>query len=125
VTRPEVFSEVEESISWAMEFADGAVARCRSSYGERVSTFRAEAEHGWARFEEPAFYYDEPFLTTSLGPTNFPKVNHQVAQLDGMALELLEGRPSLAPGEMGRRDIAITDAIYAAAKSGQRVQVLS
>jgi predicted dehydrogenase len=42
-----------------------------------------------------------------------------------MALELLEGRPSLAPGEMGRRDIAITDAIYAAAKSGQRVQVLS
>jgi glucose-fructose oxidoreductase len=106
-----------------MEYADGAVATCRASYGKQVSTFRAEAEHGWARFEEPAFYYDEPFLTTSQGPTHFPKVNHQVAQLDGMSLEILEGRPSLAPGEMGRRDITVTEAIYAAARSGRRVEV--
>jgi len=54
---------------------------------------------------------------------NLPKVNHQVAQLDGMAMELLDGRPSLAPGEMGRRDIAIAEAIYAAAKSSRRVEV--
>jgi glucose-fructose oxidoreductase len=40
-----------------------------------------------------------------------------------MALELMSGRPSLAPGEMGRRDIAIVEAIYAAARSGQRVEV--
>jgi glucose-fructose oxidoreductase len=125
VTRPKVFSEVEESIQWTMEFADGAVAHCRSSYGEQVSRFRAEAAHGWAQLEDPAFYYAEPFLTTSRGPSNFPEVNHQVAQLDGMALELLEGRPSLAPGEMGRRDIAIVEAIYAAAMSGQRVEVRS
>lgn len=123
VTLPEVFSEVEESIKWTMEFADGAVARCRSTYAEQVSTFRADADHGWARLEEPAFYYAEPLLTTSRGPVNLPKVNHQVAQLDGMALELLEGRPSLAPGEMGRRDIAITEAIYVAAKVGGRVEV--
>ena len=123
VTLPEVFSEVEQSIHWTMEFADGAVASLRSGYDERVSRFRADAPGGWARLEDPAFYYDEPFLTTSRGPANFPKVNHQVAQLDGMALELIEGRPSLAPGEMGRRDIAITEAIYAAAAGGGRVVV--
>src|SRR5208283_479826 len=67
VTRPEVFSEVEESIGWTMEFADGAVADCRATYAESVSNFRAQADHGWARLEDPAFYYEEPLLTTSLG----------------------------------------------------------
>jgi glucose-fructose oxidoreductase len=123
VTRPKVFSEVEESITWTMEFAGGAVATCRATYGEQVSNFRAEADRGWAQLEDPAFYYAEPMLATSRGPVNLPKVNHQVAQLDGMAMELLDGRPSLAPGEMGRRDIAIAEAIYAAAKSGRRVEV--
>jgi glucose-fructose oxidoreductase len=123
VTLPKTFSEVEESIGWKMEFADGAVADCRATYAEEVSNFRAEADHGWARLEDPAFYYAEPLLTTSRGPVKLPRVNHQAAQLDGMAMELLEGRPSLAPGEMGRRDIAIVEAIYAAASSGQRVEV--
>jgi len=40
-----------------------------------------------------------------------------------MAAEILTGSPSLAPGEMGRRDIAIVKAIYAAAASGQRTEV--
>jgi glucose-fructose oxidoreductase len=123
VTRPEVFSEVEESIRWTMEFADGAAADCRATYSEEVSNFRAEADHGWARLEDPAFYYAEPLLTTSQGPIKLPKVNHQAAQLDGMAMELLDGRPSIVPGEMGRRDVAITEAIYAAARSGGRVEV--
>jgi predicted dehydrogenase len=52
-----------------------------------------------------------------------PRVNHQLAQLDGMAAEILSGGPSLAPGEMVRRDIAIATAIYAAAKRGQRTDV--
>jgi glucose-fructose oxidoreductase len=123
VARPAVFSEVEESIEWTMEFGDGAVANCRTTYSEEVSSFRAEGDHGWAQLEDPAFYYEEPLLTTSRGRAVFPKVNHQVAQLDGMAMELIEGRPSIAPGEMGRRDIAIVEAIYAAAASRGRVTV--
>jgi glucose-fructose oxidoreductase len=123
VTMPKVFSEVEESIRWMMEFADGAVAKCYASYNDQLSSIRAEADKGWAELEYPAFYYDEPILKTSQGKPYFPKVNHQVAQLDGMALELLAGRPSIAPGEMGRRDIVIAEAIYAAAKSGGRVEV--
>ena len=43
--------------------------------------------------------------------------------MDGMAREIMTGQPSAAPGEMGRRDIAITDAIYAAVASGKRVEV--
>jgi glucose-fructose oxidoreductase len=123
VTRPRVFSEVEEEINWTMEFADGAVAKCRATYGAQWSTLRADAAHGWAELEYPAFYYDEPILKTSQGKPHFPNVNHQKVQMDGMALEIMTGKPSAAPGEMGRRDIAITDAIYAAAGSGKRVEV--
>jgi glucose-fructose oxidoreductase len=123
VTMPEVFSEVEESIEWTMEYADGAKADCVATYAGQLSTFRAEADGGWAELVYPAFYYDEPILKTSRGTPHFPKVNHQVAQMDAMALELLSGRPSIAPGEMGRRDVAIVEAIYAAARSGQRVEV--
>jgi glucose-fructose oxidoreductase len=123
VTMPKVFSEVEESITWKAEYADGAMAECKATYTEQLSSLRAEADGGWAELVYPAFYYDEPILKTSQGKPHFPKVNHQVAQLDGMALELMSGRPSIAPGEMGRRDIAIVEAIYAAAMSGQRVEV--
>ena len=123
VTRPELFSDVEESVRWEMEFSDGAKATCLATYGDNVSRFRAESADGWARLEQPAFYYDEPLLTTSKGPVRLPKVNHQAAQMDGMALELLTGQPSRAPGEMGRRDVAIIEAIYSAAMSGQRSTV--
>jgi len=123
VTRPRLFAQVEQSISWTMEFTDGATADCFSSYDRQVSTLRADADHGWARLEDPAFYYDEPLLTTSQGPVERPRVNHQLAQMEGMAAEILSGGPSLAPAEMGRRDIAITTAIYEAANSGGRAEV--
>jgi glucose-fructose oxidoreductase len=123
VIRPELFSEVEESVKWTMEFADGATGKCNATYNETVSHFRAEAAHGWAELGEPAFSYGEPVLTTSRGPLNLPAVNQQVAQLDGIAECLANGRPSPVPGEMGRRDIAIIEAIYASAKNGQRVEV--
>jgi glucose-fructose oxidoreductase len=123
VTRPEVFSEVEESVRWTMEFSDGAEAQCHATYAERVSRFRAEADGGWAQLDEPAFYYDPPRLTTSRGPVNLPDVNQQAVQMDGMARAILSGLPSIASGEMGRRDIAVVEAIYASAASGKRVEV--
>ncbi|MFT3780842.1 MAG: Gfo/Idh/MocA family oxidoreductase [Nibricoccus sp.] len=123
VTRPEIFSEIEESIRWEMHFADGAKGDCLASYAENVSRFRAESDEGWAQLGPPAFYYDTPVLTTSKGRTSLPRVNHQVAQLDGMTLEILTNQPSVAPGEMGRRDLAIIEAIYSAAQTGRRTNV--
>jgi len=122
VTRPELFNEVEEGIRWTLEYADGAVAHGHSSYNENMSWFRAEGPQGWAKIEQ--FGYSGQVLTTSTGPRAFPPVNHQAAQLDGMALSLLHHQPSIVPGEMGRRDMVITEAIYASAKAGgKRVEV--
>ncbi len=123
-SRPEIFNEVEESVHWTMKFADGAKADCHATYAEQVSRFRAEGDGGWAEFSDPAFYYDPPRLTTSRGKVHLPTVNHQVAQLDGIAKCLLTGQPSPVPGEMGRRDMVIIEAVLASARAGgRRVEV--
>jgi len=40
--------------------------------------------------------------------------------MDGFAQCLLTGRPTPVPGEMGRRDMAVVEAIYASAANGSK-----
>ena len=115
VTMPKVFTEVEESITWTAEYADGAKAECKATYAEQLSTIpRRKAQRAGAGDRMPRLptTVSQSLKKVSQGKPHFPKVNHQASQLDGMALELLSGRPSIAPGEMGRRDVAIIEAIY-------------
>jgi glucose-fructose oxidoreductase len=122
--RPKVFAQVEESVSWTMIFGDGATADCLASYDENLSSFRAEGDKGWASLDYPAFYYDPVKLTTSLGPVKLPNRNHQVGQFEGIAATLLDGAPNIIPGSMGRRDMAVVEAIYLSARNhGARVAV--
>lgn len=125
VTRPEIFVEIEESISWTADFADGSVAECRSSYGENISDIRAEGARGWAELPNPAFYYGGQRLLTSTGERVFKARHQQAAQLDAMAESILSNQPCIASGEMGRRDMAIIEAIYRSAESGKRELVKS
>ena len=125
VTRPQVFRRIDQSIGWTMDYADGSAADCRATYDANVSQFRAEGPGGWAELAYPAFYYADPVLVTSRGTPSLPSGNQQLAQLDGMAREILSGQPSLAPGEMGRRDLTVIEAVREAARTGKRVSVRS
>ncbi len=120
--RPGLFNEVEEEISWTMEFAGGARCAGFASYERGANRFRAEAARGWVELE-PAFSYRGIAGRTSRGRMHFPAVNQQAEQMDDFAACILTGRQTPVPGEMGRRDIAIITAIYEAAASGQRVPV--
>jgi len=60
-------------------------------------------------------------VETNKGPLNFgPYINQQSKQMDDFAQCVREGRESRVPGEMGRRDLVIIEAIFRAAKSGKR-----
>lgn len=123
--KPEIFQDVEETITWQMEFAGGAVCEARSSYAEGGNDFRAESEKGWVEFTS-AYIYRGLAATSSRGPLSYrnPEVNQQALQMDAFALDVMNNTPSLVPGEMGRRDMAIVEAIYASAASGgKRVEV--
>ena len=122
-TRPEFFVDVEEGLDWTMEFPNGARAELATSYEQNYGRFRAEAEKEWLAFE-PAFGYRGIKVMTSKGPLNITPVKSQQAlQMDDFAQCVLENRESRVPGEMGRRDMTIIEAIYAAARTGKRTPV--
>ena len=122
--RPEFFRDVEETIEWTMEFADGARGEFITSYNGGINRFRAESDKGWVQIE-PAFSYNGLQGATHAGKLSFePPVNQQARQLDHIAQCVREGRESEVPGEMGRRDLIIIEAIYAsAAQGGKRIEV--
>jgi len=126
-TKPAQFGAgVEESIDWTMEWANGAVCTASTNYVvPGVDRFRAEGPKGFIDFKEKAFTYRGSVVETSRdGKLNYgPFVNQQALQMDDFAQCIREGRESRIPGEMGRRDLCIVEAIYEAARTGKRTPV--
>ena len=122
VTRPEFFDEVEQSITWQMEFPNGAVADCSTSYNDNENFYDTEAENGSWRLQ-PAYSYSGIDGKTNEGPMDYPQVNQQARQMDAFAECIQQNKESSVPGEMGKRDVRILEAIYEAARTGQRVTV--
>ncbi len=128
ISDKEKFIDVEETLTWQMEMPDGVIAECRSSYSENANFLKAEAEK--ASFElSPAFSYSglkgkvsDASVEAGQGKIiEYPKLSQQAAQLDSMAQSIKKNQPSKTPGEMGRRDVKIIEAIYEAMNSGKRV----
>ena len=118
--RPEFFRDVEETIEWTMEFANGSKGDFSTSYNGGLDRFRAEAAGGWIEFA-PAFQYGGLKVTTSRGPfsPNVPP-SQQAVQIDDFARCILEDRESPVSGQMGRRDMVIIEGIYRSAAAGGR-----
>ncbi len=121
-TDPEKFKTVEESLSWQMEFPGGVTAECKTSYSEEMNLLRAECENGWAELS-PSYEYSGIKGKTSNGKMDFPEVNQQARQMDDFAMAIKNNRPTPVPGEMGRQDVKILQAIYKAMETGERVEI--
>ncbi len=122
-TRPEFFVDVEESLDWTMEFANGARAELFTSYNEGLNQFRAEAAQGWIQIGPPAFTYRGLKGTTHQGALEYPPLRQQAVHLDAISRSILERTELPTPAALGRRDMVIIEAIYEAARTGRRVPV--
>src|SRR5690606_19248736 len=125
VTEPEYFHEVEQSITWEMEFEDGVIAKCESSYADKEGKnfLAGKAENGWWRLE-PAYSYSGKKGETSEGKIDLPNVYEQVIQMDSQAVSFRKGEKAKTPGEMGVRDMKIVMAIYESANNdGKRIKL--
>ena len=118
----EKFKEVEESLTWQMEFPNGIIAECKTSYSDEMNLLRADAEKGWFELS-PAYEYEGIKGKTSEGKMDFPQVNQQAKQMDDFAQAIMNNRPTPVPGEMGRQDVKILSAIYQAMETGNRVKI--
>ncbi len=122
-TNPAKFSEVEESLSWEFEMPHGLTAKGICSYSENYNFLRAEAQHG--SFElAPAYNYGGLQGKTPDGPMKFPRINQQARQMDAMSQAIIKGEKIITPGEMGRRDVRLINAVYEAMHTGKRVSLV-
>ncbi len=121
-TNPELFRDVEESISWRLEFEDGTFADGETSYGSQMNLLKAECEKGFFELN-PAYQYDGLKGKTSKKDMSFPQVSEQALQMDDFAYCVINNKPTRVPGEMGLRDVKILYAIYEAAHTGKKVML--
>lgn len=121
-TNKEIFKDVEETVSWQMEFPQGITADCMCSYSKGTNLLRAEADKGWFELS-PTYAYRGLKGKTSGGDMNFKGVNQQARQIDDFAQAVKDKRPTPVPGEMGLQDVRIIKAIYQAMETGKRVEI--
>ncbi len=118
----ERFKEVEQSLTWQMEFPNGLVGECSTSYNDNMNFVRAEAEKGVFELTS-AYNYGGQRGSTPDGAMNFPHINQQAKQMDAFALAVKNKQPSIVPGEMGRRDVKYLQAIYESMRTGKRITI--
>jgi len=123
-TDPVKFKEgIDETIQFQLGFPGGAVASCLSTYSmNNLDRFFLNGTGGYAELA-PATGYGPIQGHTNRGPLDQPVVTHQTVQMDAMAGIILDGQQPVVPvdGEEAVKDLKIIDAIYMAARTGEKV----
>jgi len=124
VTDPVKFKEVEESITWQLEFPSGLLAKCAASYRfPGMEGFTAYAESGWWKLD-PAYGYSGISGQRSDGQTiDLGHIDQFAAEMDNFAHCIIANQPTSVSGEEGLRDVKIMMAIYEAARTGKAIDL--
>jgi predicted dehydrogenase len=122
------FRDVEEGISFRMQFPNGTVVQGCSSYGAAISSFVfVQGTKGWVSLT-PAFPFDEERrLTGKIGKRwierRFKIIDEFLPEVDAFA-SAIQNKRSIAPdGVQGHRDMLILNAIYESARKQRSVLV--
>ena len=119
------FAQVDESITWLMQFPSGVLAYCSTSYNfNGLNRFNAFTEKGFIRMD-PAFSYNGNRMETSKGKVELDAVDQFATEMDAFAKCILENRPSKVSGEEGLKDLLAVEAIYKSIETGTSVKVVA
>jgi predicted dehydrogenase len=122
------FKDVEEGITFRLDFPSGLVVQGSSTYSPAISSFIfIQGTKGWLSLS-PAYTYDEERRVT--GKIGTRTVDRRFKILDEFALELdafasaVSEKAKIAPdGTQGHRDMLILEAIYESARIQQPVAI--
>jgi predicted dehydrogenase len=122
------FVEVEEGITFRLQFPSGAVLQGSASYGAVLSSFIfIQGTKGWLSLA-PAFPFDEPRLLT--GKINgkwfekrFRVTDEFAPEIDAFAMAIQKKRPIEPDGVQGLRDMKILRAFYESAKNQKALAI--
>ena len=112
------FKEVDETITWKMEFPGGIMADCKTSFSSNSNNLNLDFKNGFANLS-PAYTWGTLSGQTSEKRLYFPKVNQQALHMDGISNYLLNSIPhNNVGGDEGLKDMIIIDKIFESIKKG-------
>ena len=117
-------TDVDVTTVYELEYPGGLRAKGETSVVTDYNKLRINAENGWHELEPLQPYSGVKGITsdgTVLGPPIEGK--QQTLQMDDDALAILNNKPFLGPGEMGKADIEVIMAIMESAETGKRVVI--
>jgi predicted dehydrogenase len=118
----EKFAEVDETITWQMQFPDGNISNSTTSYSVPLNNLYISTENRWFNLM-PAFNYGGIKGMTNEGELSFPRINQQAVQMDTFTKCILDDSNSDAGGEEGLKDLKVIEAIYKSVESKSKVEV--
>lgn len=124
-SKPEYFKETDETITAQLDFSEGVVGHMFTSHNANANRLYVSFESGWAELN-PCHSYGPLSGRTSEGKTlTYPHESQQKRQIDDFAKHILIDGINLVPGEMGKRDMIIIEAIYKSIHQGGKKIPLS
>ncbi len=123
-TRPEIFTETDETTHFTLEFPSGTIAHGKTSVRNDMHQLYVDCEKGWYTLQPFSMYSGVKGTSSDGIPLNTFIENQQARQMDDDALAIIHNNPVIVPGEEGKKDITIVEAIYKAAKSGEKINLM-
>ncbi|MBT3383620.1 MAG: Gfo/Idh/MocA family oxidoreductase [Prolixibacteraceae bacterium] len=121
---PDNISETDETTTFQLEFPNGEFAQCMTTFAGSVNFLKINAEKGEYGLEPFSGYKGLHGFLPHGKKFDFPEKHQQAHQMDEMCRAIMEGKPSLTPGEEGLRDMIIIDAIKESIKKGGKKVML-
>jgi glucose-fructose oxidoreductase len=122
-TRPQIYTEVDETMVFDLEFEGGVTAHCETSFGESMNDLYVTCEKGWYKLSPFQGYSGIDGVTSDGIKLNARIPNQQAKQMDEDALAIKNKSTVLAPGEEGLKDIRVVEAVYRSVKENKRVGI--
>ncbi len=120
----EKFRDVDETVTWQMEFPSGAYSNSMTSYNARANRLYISYQKG-AALLEPATKYTGIKGNIQNRILEVQPIVQQASQMDSFAQSVRSGTPSIVPGEEGMRDLRVIDALYRSLANGGRRELIS
>lgn len=114
---------VDLTTTYTLRYPGGMLAEGKTSVVEKYNELHLEAERGWYEMQ-PMQPYQGVVGKTSDGKVLGPAVpNQQSLQMDDDALAIINDTKMIAPGSMGKADVAVIRAVIESAETGKEVKI--
>lgn len=122
-TRPEIYTEVEETMEFDLDFPGGATAKCVTSFGRGMNELNVNFEKGGYKLSPFQAYSGINGETSDGKKLNERIPNQQARQMDDDALAIINRKNPLVPGEEGMKDIRIVEAIHQSVREKRKISL--